>query len=135
MGLLTFLFGDRKATTVRPAAPIPLDALEEIKDRILAACETRSDWDQRERARIAAKAKEVFYMTLAARDLLRASRLESNDVTNIGILLDRTDAARADLVASLDALDADARDLRRDLEKALQPCSEAIRQRLPRQAG
>ena len=135
MGLLAFLFGGRKPAAPRPRTPVPLDALEDVKDRILATCAARSEWGEHTRARIASKAKEAFYMTLAARDLLRASSLDRNDVANVTILLDRIDAARAELVASLDALDADARDLRRDLEKALQPCSEAIRQRLPRQDG
>lgn len=134
MGLFEFLFG-RRTPPVAPLPPVPLDALEEVKDRILAACESRSDWGEHVRARIAAKAKEIFYMTLAARDLLRASSLGRDDVANIHILLERMTAAESELASKLDALDADARDLRRALEKAFQHCSDAIRRRLGRQDG
>ena len=134
MGLFALLFGSRTPTAA-PPRPVPIDALEEVKDRILAACEQRGDWGEQARAKIAAKAKEIFYMTLAARDLLRASSLGPDDIANIDILLDRMTAAERELVLTLDALDADARDLRRALEKAFQPCNAAIRQRLGRQDG
>jgi hypothetical protein len=135
MGLLAFLFGHRNSTAGQPPTPVPLDALEEVKDRILAACGSHNDWGAQARAKIAAKAKEIFYMTLAARDLLRASSLDHNDIANINILLERMSAAESELVAALDLLDADARDLRRDLEKAFPPCEDAIRRRLKRQDG
>ena len=135
MGLFAFLFGNRNSAVAPPPAPVPLDALEEVKDRILAACGSHADWSAHAKAKIAAKAKEIFYMTLAARDLLRASHLGPEDIANINILLERMSAAESELVPALDALDADARDLRRDLEKALQPCRDGIRQRLGRQDG
>jgi len=134
MGLFAFLFGPRTPTAAAPR-PVPIDALEEVKDRILAACESRSDWGEHTKAKIAAKAKEVFFMTLAARDLLRASSLGRDDIANIGILLERMTVAESELASALDTLDADARDLRRALEKAFQPCNAAIRQRLGRQDG
>ena len=112
-----------------------IDALEDVKDRILLACRSHGDWSDQAKAKIAAKAKEIFYMTLAARDLLRASSLGRDDVANIGILLERMSAAEGELASALDALDADARDLRRDLEKAFRPCDDGIRQRLSRQDG
>jgi hypothetical protein len=135
MGLFAFLFGSRNPAAARPPAPVPLDALEDVKDRILAACGSHEGWGEQTRAKIAAKAKEIFYMTLAARDLLRASSLGREDVANINILLERMSAAEGQLVSALDALDADARDLRRDLEKVFRPCSEGIRERLGRQEG
>ena len=134
MGLFDFLFGRGNPPAAQPPAPVPIDALEEVKDRILAACASH-DWGEQAKAKIAAKAKEIFYMTLAARDLLRASRLDRDDVANIGILLERMSAAESELVSALDALDADARDLRRDLERTVRPCNDAIRQRLGRQDG
>ena len=129
MGLFSFLFGPRRPVAAQPPAPVPLDALEDVKDRILLACRSHSDWGDQAKAKIAAKAKEIFYMTLAARDLLRASSLGRDDVANIGILLERMSAAEGELASALDALDADARDLRRDLEKAFRPCDDGIRQR------
>jgi hypothetical protein len=135
MGLFSLLFGNRNPSAVQPPAPVPLDALEDVKDRILAACQSHGDWGEQAKAKIAAKAKEIFYMTLAARDLLRASSLDRDDVANISILLERMSAAESELVPALDALDADARDLRRDLEKAFRPCRDGIRQRLGRQEG
>jgi acyl-homoserine lactone acylase PvdQ len=135
MGLFSFLFGSRSPDAAQPRPPVPLDALEEVKDRIVAACEARSDWNAQTKIRIAAKARETFYMTLAARDLLRASSLDRDDVANIGILLERMAAAESELASSLDALGADARDLRRDLEKAFRPCNDGIRQRLGLQDG
>ncbi len=119
----------------RPQAPVPIDALEDVKDRIIGACESHGDWGEQAKAKIAAKAKEIFYMTLAARDLLRANSLDRDDVVNVGILLERMSAAEGELASALDALDADARDLRRELEKAFRPCNEGIRQRLRRQDG
>ena len=135
MGLFDFLFGHRNPPVAGPLAPVPIDALEDLKDRIIAACGSHGDWGDQAKAKIAAKAKEVFYMTLAARDLLRASSLDRDDVINIGILLERMSAAEGELASALDALDADARDLRRDLEKAFRPCNDGIRQRLRRQDG
>jgi hypothetical protein len=135
MGLFAFLFGNRNPAAAQPQAPVPLDALEDVKDRILAACGSHADWSGHAKAKIAAKAKEIFYMTLAARDLLRASHLGRDDVANIKILLERMSVAESEIVPALDALGADARDLRRDLEQAFQPCRDAIRQRLGRQDG
>jgi hypothetical protein len=135
MGLFAFLFGSRNPAAAPPPAPVPLDALEEVKDRIIAACGSHGDWGEHVKAKIAAKAKEIFYMTLAARDLLRASSLGRDDVANIDILLDRMSAAESELVLTLDVLGVDARDLRRDLEKAFRPCRDGILQRLGRQDG
>jgi hypothetical protein len=134
MGLFSFLFG-RSPVVAQPPAPVPIDALEDVKDRIIAACKSHDEWGDQAKAKIAAKAKEIFYMTLAARDFLRASSLDRDDVANIGILLERMSAAEGELVSALDALDVDARDLRRDLEKAFRPCDDGIRQRLSRQDG
>jgi len=135
MGLFAFLFGNRNPATAPPPAPVPLDALEEVKDRILAACGSHADWSGHAKAKIAAKAKEIFFITLAARDLLRASNLGHDDVANVKILLERMSAAESELVPALDALGADARDLRRDLVKAFQPCRDGILKRLGLQDG
>ncbi|HTW36388.1 MAG TPA: hypothetical protein VMD53_17335 [Rhizomicrobium sp.] len=134
MGLFVFLFG-RQNPVAAPPAPVAIDALAEVKDRIIAACELRGDWGDQTKAKLATKAREIFYMTLAARDLLRASRLDRNDIANIDILLQRMSAAENELVSAPDALDTDARGLQRDLEKAFQPCRAAIRLRLSRQDG
>jgi hypothetical protein len=134
MGLFAFLFGNPKPAAAAPPL-VPLDALEDVKDKIVAASGTRSDWSEQVRARIAAKAKEVFYMTLAARDFLHASSLDRGDIENVRILAERMTAAADELVSTLNTLGPEARDLRRELEKALRPCSEAIRQRLLRQDG
>jgi hypothetical protein len=135
MGLFAFLFGNRNPSAAPPPAPVPLDALEDVKDRILAACGSHADWNGHAKAKIAAKAKEIFFMTLAARDLLRASQLRHDDVANIKILLERMSVAESELVPALDALGADARDLRRDLVKAFQPCRDGILKRLGLQDG
>jgi hypothetical protein len=136
MGLFANLFGGKaRGDASRTPPPVPLDALEELKDRIVSDCAMRADWSQHARTQIADRAKEIFYLTLAARDLLRASRLERSDLENIAILVEKASSAENELAALLDPLGADARDLRRDLAKAFAPCREAILQQLPRQEG
>ncbi|HUO93622.1 MAG TPA: hypothetical protein VMU22_11895 [Rhizomicrobium sp.] len=136
MGLFGNLFGSKARTdAARMLTSVPLDALEEVKDRILSDCARRADWSQHARILIADRAKEVFYLILAARDLLRANRLERSDLDNIAILVEKATAAEEQLAAQLDPLGPDARDLRRELAKAFAPCREAIVQLLPRQDG
>ena len=136
MGLFANLFGGKaRGDASRTPPPVPLDALEEVKDRIVSDCAMRADWSQHSRTLIADRAKEIFYLTLAARDLLRANKLERSDLENIAVLMEKASAAENHLAALLDPLGADARDLRRDLAKALEPCREAILLHLPRQDG
>ena len=136
MGLFANLFGGKgRENSARTPAAVPLDALEEVKDRIVADCARRADWSQHARIQIADRAKEIFYLTLAARDLLRANKLEQSDLETIAILIEKASAAENHLAVLLDPLGADARDLRRDLARALEPCREAVLLHLPRQDG
>jgi hypothetical protein len=137
MGLFGYLFGSKPgAVALRdPPAAVSIDALEEVKDRIVAACQTRADWSQHARQQIAGRAKEIFYMMLAARDLLQAMSLAKSDLENISILIAKASTAEEELALLLDSLGPDARDLRRDLDKAFAPTRDDIRARLSRYEG
>lgn len=137
MGLFAYLFGARPEARA-PRAPLPavsIDALEDVKDRIVAVCQSRAEWSQDTRVQIAGRAKEVFYMMLAARDLLQASSLTKNDLENIGILIGKASAAEEGLAFALDTLGSDARDLRRDLDRVFAPSHDEMRARLARYEG
>jgi hypothetical protein len=137
MRLFAYLFGSKSQPDGlrKPPPVVSIDAIEELKDRIVAACQTRADWSQHARVQIAGRAKEIFYMLLAARDLLQASSLAKSDLENIAILIEKASTAEEQLAAVLDMLGPDGRDLRRDLDKVFVPSRDAIRECLSRYDG
>jgi hypothetical protein len=109
----------------------PLAQIEVLANRIAAAIESRTDLDAAVKASWCSDAKELFYVVLAASDLLRDGRAVADSVIGARSLLDRVDSGEARLASELSALGSQGQSLRQELETALASWRDLVRERLP----
>lgn len=110
--------------------PAHLVALEEAKDRILAALEQRSDLAGETRESLRSQTKELYYTMVAASDLLRAEPVDAVTSNLVRPLLDSADYAAAELASDLGALGAEGKRLEEVLETAVRACRDSLVARL-----
>jgi hypothetical protein len=118
------------ATSPEPSPPdVPLAAMEAARSRIAEAIAARNELDAATKASAAANIKGLYYMVLAARDLVRNDDTEA--AAQVRLLLERASSGTASFAQDLRGLGEEGHGLARDLETAFAACREAIAARLP----
>lgn len=110
----------------------PFQRLEELKERIIAVFRSREGLDKDAIGMWCGDAKELYYSTLLARDLLRR---EPPDMASAGGVLAAASSRCGQVASELRALGPEGMELEQDLCQIFQACHDVLSARIPRPAA